>query len=217
MLLARLTFGMGPAGTGKTSCRWRVQSRCCNRKRCGGSCWRVLLLRRASGLVFLPGDLSKKVDPYLRPTMTRQNETLGFERVWSKSIQRNVIEVAPLAFMRGSNAYDLFRDSDEVQSTRDEDMPMFWTRNIWPRVEGRGHGPDHQGPSVVSKQSGLRTVMDVLRGVRGIAFDLFSSRDAVRHPSGGRGLFKATKRIRRPTACCSRALEPGRRDCSKSM
>jgi phosphate starvation-inducible PhoH-like protein len=131
-------------------------------------------------LGFLPGDLSQKVDPYLRPMYDALYEMMGFERV-AKLIERNVIEVAPLAFMRGRSLNDSFVILDEAQNTTNEQMKMFLTR-IGFGSKAVVTGDITQVDLPDSKPSGLRTVIDILRGVRGIAFTMFSSRDVVRHP-----------------------------------
>ena len=145
---------------------------------------RIVLVRPAveagERLGFLPGDLSQKVDPYLRPMYDALYEMMGFERV-AKLIERNVIEVAPLAFMRGRSLNESFIILDEAQNTTIEQMKMFLTR-IGFGSKAVVTGDITQVDLPTSKQSGLRTVIDILRGVRGIAFTMFSSRDVVRHP-----------------------------------
>jgi phosphate starvation-inducible protein PhoH and related proteins len=175
-----LTFGIGPAGTGKTylAVACAVESLQSDRVR------RIVLVRPAveagERLGFLPGDLSQKVDPYLRPMYDALYEMMGFERV-AKLIERNVIEVAPLAFMRGRSLNDSFVILDEAQNTTNEQMKMFLTRiGFGSKAVVTGDITQVDLPN--SKQSGLRTVIDILRGVRGIAFTMFSSRDVVRHP-----------------------------------
>ena len=175
-----LTFGIGPAGTGKTylAVACAVEALQSERVR------RIVLVRPAveagERLGFLPGDLSQKVDPYLRPMYDALYEMLGFERV-AKLIERNVIEVAPLAFMRGRSLNDSFVILDEAQNTTNEQMKMFLTRiGFGSKAVVTGDITQVDLPS--SRQSGLRTVIDILRGVRGIAFTLFNSRDVVRHP-----------------------------------
>jgi phosphate starvation-inducible PhoH-like protein len=175
-----LTFGIGPAGTGKTylAVACAVESLQAERVR------RIVLVRPAveagERLGFLPGDLSQKVDPYLRPMYDALYEMLGFERV-AKLIERNVIEVAPLAFMRGRSLNDSFVILDEAQNTTNEQMKMFLTRiGFGSKAVVTGDITQVDLPN--SKPSGLRTVIDILRGVRGIAFTMFSSRDVVRHP-----------------------------------
>jgi phosphate starvation-inducible PhoH-like protein len=175
-----LTFGIGPAGTGKTY----LAVACAVEALQSETVRRIILVRPAveagERLGFLPGDLSQKVDPYLRPMYDALYEMLGFERV-AKLIERNVIEVAPLAFMRGRSLNDSFVILDEAQNTTNEQMKMFLTR-IGFGSKAVVTGDITQVDLPTSKQSGLRTVIDILRGVRGIAFTMFSSRDVVRHP-----------------------------------
>jgi phosphate starvation-inducible protein PhoH and related proteins len=175
-----LTFGVGPAGTGKTylAVASAVEALQSDKVR------RIVLVRPAveagERLGFLPGDLSQKVDPYLRPMYDALYEMLGFERV-ARLIERNVIEVAPLAFMRGRSLNDSFVILDEAQNTTNEQMKMFLTR-IGFGSKAVVTGDITQIDLPASKQSGLRTVIDILAGVSGIAFSMFSSRDVVRHP-----------------------------------
>jgi phosphate starvation-inducible PhoH-like protein len=175
-----LTFGIGPAGTGKTY----LAVACAVEALQSEHVRRIVLVRPAveagERLGFLPGDLSQKVDPYLRPMYDALYEMLGFERV-AKLIERNVIEVAPLAFMRGRSLNDSFVILDEAQNTTNEQMKMFLTRiGFGSKAVVTGDITQVDLPS--AKQSGLRTVIDILRGVRGIAFTMFQSRDVVRHP-----------------------------------
>jgi phosphate starvation-inducible PhoH-like protein len=175
-----LTFGIGPAGTGKTY----LAVACAVEALQTESVRRIILVRPAveagERLGFLPGDLSQKVDPYLRPMYDALYEMMGFERV-AKLIERNVIEVAPLAFMRGRSLNDSFIILDEAQNTTNEQMKMFLTR-IGFGSKAVVTGDITQVDLPIAKQSGLRTVIDILQGVRGIAFTLFTSRDVVRHP-----------------------------------
>jgi phosphate starvation-inducible PhoH-like protein len=175
-----LTFGIGPAGTGKTY----LAVACAVEALQSEKVRRIVLVRPAveagERLGFLPGDLSQKVDPYLRPMYDALYEMLGFERV-AKLIERNVIEVAPLAFMRGRSLNDSFVILDEAQNTTNEQMKMFLTRiGFGSKAVVTGDITQVDLPN--SKQSGLRTVIHILRGVRGIAFTMFTSRDVVRHP-----------------------------------
>jgi phosphate starvation-inducible PhoH-like protein len=175
-----LTFGIGPAGTGKTylAVACAVEALQSERVR------RIVLVRPAveagERLGFLPGDLTQKVDPYLRPMYDALYEMMGFERV-AKAIERNIIEIAPLAFMRGRSLNDSFVILDEAQNTTNEQMKMFLTR-IGFGSKAVVTGDITQVDLPDSKQSGLRTVADILKGVHGIAFTWFSSRDVVRHP-----------------------------------
>src|ERR1700678_2218855 len=175
-----LTFGIGPAGTGKTY----LAVACAVEALQSEKVRRIVLVRPAveagERLGFLPGDLSQKVDPYLRPMYDALYEMMGFERV-AKLIERNVIEVAPLAFMRGRSLNDSFVILDEAQNTTNEQMKMFLTRiGFGSKAVVTGDITQIDLPN--SKQSGLRTVIDILRGVHGIAFTMFTSRDVVRHP-----------------------------------
>jgi len=175
-----LTFGIGPAGTGKTY----LAVACAVEALQSESVRRIVLVRPAveagERLGFLPGDLSQKVDPYLRPMYDALYEMMGFERV-AKLIERNVIEVAPLAFMRGRSLNDSFVILDEAQNTTNEQMKMFLTRiGFGSKAVVTGDITQVDLPS--AKQSGLRTVINILRGVPGIAFTMFTSRDVVRHP-----------------------------------
>ena len=175
-----LTFGIGPAGTGKTY----LAVACAVEALQSDAVRRIVLVRPAveagERLGFLPGDLSQKVDPYLRPMYDALYEMLGFERV-ARFIERNVIEVAPLAFMRGRSLNDSFVILDEAQNSTNEQMKMFLTR-IGFGSKAVVTGDITQIDLPTTKQSGLRTVIDILRGVEGIAFSMFTSKDVVRHP-----------------------------------
>lgn len=179
-----LNFGIGPAGTGKTylavACAVDALERELVR--------RLVLVRPAveagERLGFLPGDLVQKVDPYLRPLYDALYEMLGFERV-GKLIERGVIEIAPLAFMRGRTLNDAFIIMDEGQNTTIEQMKMFLTR-IGFGSTAVVTGDITQVDLPRDKRSGLRHVIEVLRGTPGISFTFFNSRDVVRHPLVGR-------------------------------
>ena len=175
-----LTFGIGPAGTGKTylAVACAVEALQSDRVR------RIILVRPAveagERLGFLPGDLSQKVDPYLRPMYDALYEMMGFDRV-SRFIERNVIEVAPLAFMRGRSLNDSFIILDEAQNTTIEQMKMFLTRiGFGSRAVVTGDVTQTDLPA--GKQSGLSHVIHILEGVEGVAFSFFDSQDVVRHP-----------------------------------
>jgi phosphate starvation-inducible PhoH-like protein len=175
-----LTFGIGPAGTGKTylAVACAVEALQADRVR------RIVLVRPAveagERLGFLPGDLTQKVDPYLRPMYDALYEMLGFDRVM-RLIERNVIEVAPLAFMRGRTLNDAFIILDEAQNTTIEQMKMFLTRiGFGSKAVVTGDVTQTDLPS--NRVSGLRHVIDVLDGVHGVAFTYFTSKDVVRHP-----------------------------------
>ncbi len=175
-----LTFGIGPAGTGKTY----LAVACAVESLQAETIRRVVLVRPAveagERLGFLPGDLTQKVDPYLRPMYDALYEMLGFDRV-SRFIERNVIEVAPLAFMRGRSLNDSFIILDEAQNTTIEQMKMFLTR-IGFGSKAVVTGDVTQTDLPAGRQSGLSHVIDVLRGVDGVAFTFFDARDVVRHP-----------------------------------
>ena len=174
-----LTFGVGPAGTGKTylAVACAVEALQSDRVR------RIVLVRPAveagERLGFLPGDLTQKVDPYLRPMYDALYEMMGFDRV-AKLIERNVIEVAPLAFMRGRSLNDSFIILDEAQNTTIEQMKMFLTR-IGFGSRALVTGDPTQTDLPPGKPSGLRHAIDVLHGVHGVAFQFFEARDVVRH------------------------------------
>ncbi len=175
-----LTFGIGPAGTGKTF----LAVACAVEALQSGSVRRIVLVRPAveagERLGFLPGDLAQKVDPYLRPMYDALYEMMGFDRV-ARNIERQVIEVAPLAFMRGRSLNDSFIILDEAQNTTVEQMKMFLTR-IGFGSKAVVTGDITQIDLPRQQRSGLRHVIDVLRGVDGVAFSFFTARDVVRHP-----------------------------------
>ncbi len=131
-------------------------------------------------LGFLPGDLAQKVDPYLRPLYDALYEMLGFEKV-AKLIERNVIEIAPLAYMRGRTLNDSFVILDEAQNTTVEQMKMFLTRIGFGTI-AVVTGDVTQVDLPRNARSGLRHVVEVLRDIDGISFTFFTSRDVVRHP-----------------------------------
>ncbi len=175
-----LVFGIGPAGTGKTYLAVACAVEALNRDRVR----RIVLVRPAveagERLGFLPGDLAQKVDPYLRPMYDALYEMLGFDRV-ARFIERNVIEVAPLAFMRGRTLNESFVILDEAQNTTIEQMKMFLTRiGFGSKAVVTGDVTQTDLPS--HRLSGLRHAMEVLDGVSGIAFTQFTARDVVRHP-----------------------------------
>jgi len=175
-----LTFGIGPAGTGKTY----LAVACAIEALQADKVRRIILVRPAveagERLGFLPGDLTQKVDPYLRPMYDALYEMMGFDRV-SRFIERNVIEVAPLAFMRGRSLNDSFIILDEAQNTTIEQMKMLLTR-IGFGSKAVVTGDVTQTDLPAGRQSGLSHVIDVLRGVEGVAFTFFDAQDVVRHP-----------------------------------
>ena len=145
---------------------------------------RIVLVRPAveagERLGFLPGDMSQKVDPYLRPMYDALYEMLGFDRV-ARLVEKNIIEIAPLAFMRGRSLNESFVILDEAQNTTVEQMKMFLTRmGFGSRAVVTGDVTQIDLPS--NQTSGLKHVTQVLRDVEGVAFDYFSARDVVRHP-----------------------------------
>lgn len=175
-----INFGIGPAGTGKTY----LAVACAVEALLKDEIERILLVRPAveagEKLGFLPGDLSQKVDPYLRPLYDALWEMLGFDTV-GKLIERNVIEVAPLAYMRGRTLNNAYVILDEAQNTTREQMKMFLTRI------GFGSTAVITGdPSQIDlprgQHSGLKHVMEVLDKVAGISFTYFQPKDVVRHP-----------------------------------
>ena len=175
-----LSFGIGPAGTGKTylAVACAVEALTTERVR------RLVLVRPAveagERLGFLPGDLAQKVDPYLRPIYDALYEMLGFDRV-AKLMERAVIEVAPLAFMRGRSLNDSFIILDEAQNTTVEQMKMFLTRiGFGSRAVVTGDVTQTDLPA--GRLSGLRHALQVLHGVVGVAFNHFEAADVVRHP-----------------------------------
>ncbi|KXI22444.1 PhoH family protein [Photobacterium sanguinicancri] len=180
MVTHDITFGVGPAGTGKTYLAVAAAVDALERQEIR----RILLTRPAveagEKLGFLPGDLSQKVDPYLRPLYDALFEMLGFERV-EKLIERNVIEVAPLAYMRGRTLNDAFIILDESQNTTVEQMKMFLTRiGFNSRAVITGDVTQIDLPR--GARSGLRHAIEVLSEVDEISFNFFQADDVVRHP-----------------------------------
>ena len=175
-----INFGVGPAGTGKTFLAVAMAVDALNQSRVQ----RLILVRPAveagEKLGFLPGDLSQKVDPYLRPLYDALYEMLGVDKV-ARLLEKNVIEIAPLAYMRGRTLNDAFVILDEAQNTSIEQMKMFLTRlgfGSTAVITGdltQVDLPKHQ-------KSGLKDAVEVLHGVEGVSFTFFESRDVVRHP-----------------------------------
>ncbi len=177
---ADINFGIGPAGTGKTYLAVACAVEAFEQERVR----RILLVRPAveagEKLGFLPGDLSQKIDPYLRPLYDALYELMGFEKV-EKLIEKNIIEVAPLAYMRGRTLNDSFIILDESQNTTVEQMKMFLTRiGFGSNVVVTGDITQIDLPH--NTRSGLRHVLNVLEDVKGISFTRFSPKDVVRHP-----------------------------------
>ena len=175
-----ISFGVGPAGTGKTFLAVASAVEALNEARVQ----RLILVRPAveagEKLGFLPGDLTQKVDPYLRPLYDALYEMLGVEKV-VKLLERNVIEIAPLAYMRGRTLNDAYVILDEAQNTTIEQMKMFLTRiGFGSTAVVTGDMTQVDLPKHV--RSGLRDATEVLRGVDGISFTFFEAKDVVRHP-----------------------------------
>lgn len=175
-----INFAIGPAGTGKTY----LAVACAVEALEAQGVARILLVRPAveagEKLGFLPGDLAQKIDPYLRPLYDALYEMMGVERV-NKLIERNVIEVAPLAFMRGRTLNNAYIILDESQNTTTAQMKMFLTR-IGFGSTAVITGDITQIDLPRGERSGLIQVMSVLRGVEDISFTRFASKDVVRHP-----------------------------------
>ena len=174
-----MVFGIGPAGTGKTYLAMAMAVAAFAK----GKVNRIILTRPAveagEALGFLPGDLAQKVDPYLRPLYDALHDMMQFEKV-SNLIEQGVIEVAPLAFMRGRTLNDSFVILDEAQNTTSEQMKMFLTR-IGFSSKAVITGDITQIDLPVDKPSGLIEVKDILQGIEGIKFIFFSKKDVVRH------------------------------------
>ena len=175
-----INFGVGPAGTGKTYLAVAAAVDALEKEQVR----RIVLTRPAveagERLGFLPGDLSQKVDPYLRPLYDALYEMLGFETV-DRLIEKNVIEIAPLAFMRGRTLNEAFIILDEAQNTTVEQMKMFLTRlGFGSRMVITGDITQCDLPR--QQKSGLRDVLEVLEGVEGVGFTFFQAQDVVRHP-----------------------------------
>jgi len=179
-----INFGIGPAGTGKTYLAVACAVEALEREAVRRICLVRPAVEAGERLGFLPGDMSQKIDPYLRPLYDALYEMLGFEKV-ARYIERNVIEVAPLAFMRGRTLNESFIILDEAQNTTSDQMKMFLTR-IGFGSTAVVTGDITQTDLPREKRSGLRHVIDVLRDADGISFTFFQSRDVVRHPLVGR-------------------------------
>ena len=175
-----INFGIGPAGTGKTFLAVAMAVEALNESRVQ----RLVLVRPAveagEKLGFLPGDLTQKVDPYLRPLYDALYEMLGVDKV-VKLLEKNVIEIAPLAYMRGRTLNDAFVILDEAQNTTIEQMKMFLTRlGFGSTAVVTGDMTQTDLPKHV--KSGLRDAIEVLRDVEGVSFTFFEAKDVVRHP-----------------------------------
>ncbi len=175
-----LAFGIGPAGTGKTYLAVAAAVEALDSE----EVTRIVLVRPAveagERLGFLPGDMSQKVDPYLRPMYDALYDMIGMDQVM-RLIERNVIEIAPLAFMRGRSLNESFILLDEAQNTSVEQMKMFLTRiGFGSRAVVTGDVTQIDLPS--GQKSGLKNAVEILDGVDGIGFTYFTRQDVVRHP-----------------------------------
>jgi phosphate starvation-inducible PhoH-like protein len=197
-----LCFGIGPAGTGKTYLAVACAVEALDQEHVR----RIVLVRPAveagERLGFLPGDMSQKVDPYLRPMYDALYEMLGFDRV-ARLIDRNIIEIAPLAFMRGRSLNESYIILDEAQNTTVEQMKMFLTRmGFGSRAVETGDITQVDLPR--NQVSGLRHVIGVLEHVSRAAFTFFTPPDVIRHPLVQRVVeayegYEANDRSRRST------------------
>ena len=179
-----IVFGVGPAGTGKTYLAVAAAAAALQDKQIK----RIILCRPAveagERLGFLPGDIAEKINPYLRPLYDSLYDIIGFEKV-EKLMERSVIEIAPLAFMRGRTLNDSFIILDEAQNTTPEQMKMFLTRlGFGSKAVVTGDITQVDLPE--GKKSGLREAQSILRNVEGVSFFAFTERDVVRHPLVGR-------------------------------
>jgi phosphate starvation-inducible PhoH-like protein len=175
-----VVISVGPAGTGKTYLAMAMAIAALNRHEVS----RVILTRPAveagERLGFLPGDLAEKVNPYMRPLYDALHDMMDFERA-TRLLERDVIEVAPLAFMRGRTLNDSFVILDEAQNTTPEQMKMFLTR-LGYNSKAVVTGDVTQTDLAAGTTSGLLQAIEVLEGVEGIAFQRFEEGDVVRHP-----------------------------------
>jgi phosphate starvation-inducible PhoH-like protein len=192
-----VVFGIGPAGTGKTYLAMAMAVAFLMKKEVS----RIVLVRPAveagEKLGFLPGDIAEKVNPYLRPLYDALFDMLDFEK-GQALIDKGVVEVAPLAFMRGRTLNDAFVILDEAQNTTAEQMKMFLTRlGFGSRAVVTGDITQIDLPT--GRLSGLVQAMEVLRGVEGIHFNYFTDRDVVRHPIV-QLIVQAYERIRTPSS-----------------
>ena len=175
-----MVIGIGPAGTGKTYLAMAMALSFLMKK----EVQRIVLTRPAveagEKLGFLPGDLYEKVNPYLRPLYDALHDMLDFDQA-SKLVERGIIEVAPLAFMRGRTLNDSFVILDEAQNTKPEQMKMFLTRmGFGSKVVITGDITQVDLPD--GKQSGLIQIQDVIKKIQGIKFVYFNEQDVIRHP-----------------------------------
>jgi phosphate starvation-inducible PhoH-like protein len=199
-----VVFGIGPAGTGKTYLAMAMAVSFLTRKEVS----RILLVRPAveagEKLGFLPGDLAEKVNPYLRPLYDALFDMMDFEK-GQGLIDTGIVEVAPLAFMRGRTLNDAFVILDEAQNTTAEQMKMFLTRlGFGSRAVVTGDVTQIDLPT--SRPSGLVQAIDILKGVERISFNYFSDRDVVRHPIV-QSIVKAYERNQPPSPATRPAVE----------
>ena len=177
---SEVVFGIGPAGTGKTYLAVAMAVSFLMK----GQVNRLILVRPAveagEKLGFLPGDIADKVNPYLRPLYDALYDMLSFDKVM-RLFQKGVIEIAPLAFMRGRTLNDAFIILDEAQNTTSEQMKMFLTR-LGQNSKAVITGDVTQIDLPDSKKSGLIEAMEILEGIEGISFVYFTKKDVVRHP-----------------------------------
>jgi phosphate starvation-inducible protein PhoH and related proteins len=192
-----MTFSIGPAGTGKTFLAVAMAANALAEKQVK----RIILCRPAveagEKLGFLPGDLAEKINPYLRPLYDALYDLMGFDKV-AKLLERSVIEVAPLAFMRGRTLSDAFIILDEAQNTTPEQMKMFLTRlGFGSKAVITGDITQIDLPE--GKRSGMTEAYETLGQVQGIKFFFFTERDVVRHPLVSRivGAYDRRDRSRR--------------------
>ncbi len=200
-----ITFGIGPAGTGKTYLAVASAVDALERS----AVQRIVLTRPAveagERLGFLPGDLAQKVDPYLRPLYDALYELMGYDKVM-KAFERNALEIAPLAFMRGRTLNNAFVILDEAQNTTPEQMKMFLTR-IGFGAKAVVTGDVSQIDLPKGAMSGLIDAERVLKRVKGIAVTRFTSADVVRHPLVARIVDAYDAQRRPPAATRSRTGE----------
>jgi phosphate starvation-inducible protein PhoH and related proteins len=174
-----ISFGVGPAGTGKTYLAVAAAVDALENDRVSRVCLVRPAVEAGERLGFLPGDMAQKIDPYMRPLYDALYEMLGFEKV-ALLLERNIIEIAPLAFMRGRTLNESFVILDEAQNTTTEQMKMFLTRlGFGSQAVITGDVTQIDLPH--GRESGLKEALDVLEDVPGISFTFFKSKDVVRH------------------------------------
>jgi len=174
-----ISFGVGPAGTGKTYLAVAAAVDALEHDRVRRICLVRPAVEAGERLGFLPGDMAQKIDPYLRPLYDALYEMLGFEKV-AMLVERNIIEIAPLAFMRGRTLNESFVILDEAQNTTTEQMKMFLTRlGFGSQAVVTGDVTQIDLPR--GRESGLKEALAVLKNVPGMSFTFFKSKDVVRH------------------------------------